>query len=99
MSTLERTTKEQVIERDRVCIRCGRGDGVEVHEIVPRSQLPGDRLEERLFCMQNRCVVCFHCHAQVHTRPGRVELIRIMRDRYNYDYSMWPWQYYCEECP
>jgi 5-methylcytosine-specific restriction endonuclease McrA len=77
------------------CLVCGKRAEV-VHEIVPRSALPGKRNEITLFSMRNSCLLCPECHGQVHTVWGRSMLLGLMRLRYGYAYDDRPFRNYFE---
>jgi hypothetical protein len=91
---LEHDTYSEVVERDGGrCVVCGKRQ-VEVHEIVPRSALPGEANENLLFSLRNRCVLCRNCHGNVHTVWGRVMLLGLLSLRHNYRYHDEPFAKY-----
>lgn len=67
----------------------------DVHEVVPRSHFGVKNLHQ-CFDMRNRCCLSRSIHEQVHTRQGRMMLLRKMRDLYGYNYDDDPWREYLE---
>ncbi len=61
--------------------------------MVPRSHF-GVKGLHLCFEMKNRCCLCQEIHERVHTVDGRKALLRLMRDRYHYDYTDPPWRDY-----
>lgn len=93
---LDRQTRRAVRERDGdLCIVSGRPASA-VHEILPKSHF-GVKGLHYCFEMKNRCCLCEDVHRRVHTRPGRMMLLRKMRDLYGYNYDDDPWREYMEE--
>jgi 5-methylcytosine-specific restriction endonuclease McrA len=84
----------EIVRREKYkCLVCGnRGD--DVHEIIPRSALPGKANEEILFSPRNQCFLCRTCHSNVHTVWGRCMLLGLMRLRYGYKYDELPFRAY-----
>ena len=90
----EEVTHGQVRQRDGGrCVVCGRRP-TQVHEIIPRSALPGKDSESILFSIENRCCLCLRCHAEVHTVWGRVMLLGLMHLKYGYRYNQQPFKRY-----
>lgn len=74
-----------VARRDEMrCVKCG-SKGVQVHEIAPRSHF-GRKTLHICFHPKNRCLLCVPCHERAHTFKRRVELIRLMGNKYGYEY-------------
>ena len=95
-SALEIETWRETIERDcGLCIECGRA-GADVHEIVPRSALPGKKNREKLFALKNRAVLCLVCHQMAASVGKRRLHLQILHRRHGYDYSRGPWRQYWE---
>ena len=91
---IEEETHNLVVERDNYrCVACGKRS-VEVHEVIPRSQLPGASNEDTLFAVRNRCCLCRTCHTQVHTVWGRVMLFGLLKLKYGYVYNDEPFAKY-----
>ena len=86
---------EAVRERDGdTCIICGQWAEA-VHHVVPRSQLPGPRLEGLLWDMRNVCLLCVEHHDDNrHTVQGIRECLAAMSEKYGYDYEDMPWRWY-----
>jgi 5-methylcytosine-specific restriction protein A len=55
--------REQVRARDRVCVRCGGTDGLEVHHRIPLADGGSNRLD-------NLELVCLPCHGRAHGRKS-----------------------------
>jgi len=86
-SAYEKESFSAVLRRDQGrCVVCGVSK-CDVHEIVPRSALPGKNNAATLFSLENRCCVCRRCHDEVHTVWGRVMLLGIMRLKFGYRYN------------
>ncbi len=93
---IEDETAAVVYERDRGrCVVCGK-KAQDIHEIVPRSALPGKRNEGLLFSPRNRCLLCRNCHEKVHTVWGRVMLLGLLKLKYGYKYDDQPFARYFE---
>ena len=75
------------------CLVCGKR-GLDVHEVIPRSALPGKDNAEILFSDRNRCYLCRLCHMAVHTVWGRCMLFGILKLRYGYKYDDSPFRSY-----
>lgn len=86
---------EAVRERDgESCIICGQWAQA-VHHIIPRSQLPGPRLDAILWDVKNVCLLCVEHHDDNrHTGHGIRECIEKMIELYGYDYNLNPWDWY-----
>lgn len=94
----ERALRQEVIERDRVCMDCG-GPGEEVHHILPRSRF-GKHGKEKLWALKNLVLLCVRCHqlsnggAGAHTRERRQAHMTLLKECYGYDYNDEPWKSY-----
>lgn len=90
----DRESREKVGKRDRgQCVVCDRY-AHDVHEIIPRSALPGKQNASILFSEKNRCCLCRKCHASVHTVWGRTMLLGLMKLKYGYRYQEQPFSNY-----
>jgi len=80
--------RDEVFERQHgLCLLCSRG-ATQLHHMVPRSQLPGKRLEGLRDSIGNLVALCDVCHTdKVEAHDKTVEIMGIMRHRYGYDYS------------
>lgn len=80
------TVYEKVLERDRhICQVCFAGN-VEIHHIVPRSQF-GKATRHLRDAEKNLVCLCKRCHVDAIEAHDRiVGLLRLMRDRYGYEY-------------
>ena len=86
-------TRRAVIERDGgMCVVTGR-PAQDVHEVCPRSHFGVKNLHQ-CFDMRNRCCLSREIHQQVHTRQGRMALLRLLHERHGYDYTVPPWAQY-----
>jgi 5-methylcytosine-specific restriction endonuclease McrA len=92
---IQNRTRVTVWRRDHgKCVVCGR-KATCVHEIVPKSALPGDGNLELLFAPKNRCCLCRKHHQDAtHTRWARRTLLGLMKMLYDYDYSEQPFRRY-----
>lgn len=59
-----REVRAQVMARDSACRVCGRTNGAEMHELVPRSLLRG-RPPEEVYTTVNCLRLCARCHGAV----------------------------------
>lgn len=76
------------------CIVCG-GRASEVHEIIPKSALPGKDNLDQLFSLKNSCCLCKKHHGpHTHTKWARRTLLGLMRMRYGYEYAEEPYAKY-----
>lgn len=82
---LDKSTKLQVLQRDRFCCRVCGDSPVDVHEIVPRSAF-GSANKERCFVVKNRVCLCRLHHQEAHNYDKRVAMLEELRSVYNYDY-------------
>ena len=88
----ERELRRRVIARDGGrCIRCGKA-GDAVHHVLPRSQLCGQKLNGKLWSVENMCVLCQECHGKAAGLRG--ELLSILKARHGYGYAEEPWAGY-----
>ena len=87
-------TREKVAERDRGLCQICFAQGMEIHHIVHRSQIKEPELrdsERNLICL------CLKCHAHVHRHGIVGGLMKIMTERYHYDYSEWPFKRWLDD--
>ena len=90
----DKESRRLVVQRDRWrCVVCGH-QAHDIHEIIPRSALPGKQNANILFSEKNRCCLCRKCHASVHTVWGRTMLLGIMMLKYGYRYPELPFSKY-----
>ena len=89
-----RQVAQRIVDRDHGCLLCGRWEPLQCHHIVPRSMLPGKRLEAVLWDERNLCMLCPECHESVATVQGRAQCIARMAALYGYFYECWPWEAY-----
>jgi len=90
----EKESREQVVARDHWrCVVCG-SSAHDVHEIIPRSALPGKRNAPVLFSARNRCCLCRKCHSKVHTVWGRAMLLGLLMLKHGYRYPDEPFARY-----
>jgi 5-methylcytosine-specific restriction endonuclease McrA len=74
-----------VIERDNsVCILCMKAAD-DVAHIVPRSS--SVKRDASLFQHKNLACLCRDCHSDGENLETRIEMIRVLHARWNYDYS------------
>jgi 5-methylcytosine-specific restriction endonuclease McrA len=86
---------QKIKQRDSFrCIACGI-PGSDIHHIVPRSQF--GKKDERRDAIYNLCFICKSCHATAHTKQSRIDLLKIMKRRYKYEYTEYPWKKYIDE--
>ena len=82
----DRGSRIMVAKRDGMrCMKCNR-EGVQIHEIVPRSSF-GRKSLHICFHPKNRCCLCPPCHERAHTNKRRRELLKIMHQRHGYKYK------------
>ena len=81
----DRGSRIMVAQRDGMrCLKC-KSQGVQVHEIVPRSHF--GRISLHIcFHPKNRCLLCPRCHERAHTNKRRRELLKIMHCKHDYKY-------------
>jgi len=90
----DKESREQVVARDRWrCIVCGKS-AHDVHEIIPRSALPGERNAPTLFSVKNRCCLCRQCHSRIPTVWGRTMLLGLLMLKHGYRYRDEPFAKY-----
>lgn len=58
-----RVWRQHIIDRDKVCQRCGSGECLEVHHIKRFSEYPELRQDD-----SNAVVLCKRCHRELHRR-------------------------------
>lgn len=93
---LDRMTRQLVYERDRFsCFLCGK-NGVQVHEIVPKSAF-GLSTMHICYSEKNRVCLCPEHHGPAHTIVMRRRLIELMQKRFNYVYDEQCFQKYKED--
>lgn len=75
----------KVLDRDNYsCAMCGRR-GVQVHEIVPRSRF-GKTRKHICFSEKNMVSLCVECHADAHNEDTRRALLKLMQEKFGYEY-------------
>jgi 5-methylcytosine-specific restriction endonuclease McrA len=76
------------------CVVCGE-HAAEMHEIIPKSALPGVANLPILFSNKNCCCLCKdHHNDHTHTKWARQTLLGLLKMRYGYDYSELPFRRY-----
>ena len=81
MSIYRDVITKAAVRDDFRCLRCGR-PGQDVAHILPKGRYP-----ELKFTLQNLVTLCRKCHVETETVEGRRELLELMKDLYEYDYS------------
>lgn len=76
------------------CVVC-KEQAADMHEIIPKSALPGEGNLKILFALKNCCCLCSeHHNPYTHTWWARATLLGLMRMLYGYDYSERPFSKY-----
>lgn len=89
-------SRQEVIDRDRSkCVIC-YAPAHDVHEIIPRSAFGYDK-SELLFEPKNRVCLCRNHHSLAHNYDMRCKLLKMLKDKYNYNYSETEFQKYLGE--
>lgn len=74
-----------VIERDGgLCISCGRM-AADIHHIIPRSR--GIKYSPKIWREENMACLCLGCHSKAQTTTARLELLAIMAQRYDMEWT------------
>lgn len=58
-----RQWRQHILDRDKVCQKCGSGENLEVHHIKRFSEYPELRQDD-----SNAVVLCKRCHRELHRR-------------------------------
>lgn len=64
-SRWQRNERQRLAAEDRLCRRCRRNTGVEIHHIVPVHQDPSRALDR-----ENVTLLCGDCHDSMHVKQG-----------------------------
>jgi len=92
----DRETRYTVLTREQYrCFICERTN-VEVHEVIPRSRFGLTGIDV-LFDVKNRVALCREHHSEAHTRAYRIFLLSLLKEKFDYDYSMHPFANYMED--
>ena len=93
---LDAQTRGKIYERDKFnCVVCGK-NGVQVHEIIPRSAF-GKSTMHQCYEEKNRVCLCPSCHSEAHTIEYRSKLLSLMKEKYGYEYTEQHYQRYGED--
>jgi 5-methylcytosine-specific restriction endonuclease McrA len=84
--------RRAALERDcYTCQECGRY-AVQAHHIVPRSHF-GKHNRDQRDAIWNLITLCAYCHDDMsHTRRLRARHLRLLQQKYGYDYNEQPWR-------
>jgi SAM-dependent methyltransferase len=83
---LDESTRNLVKLRDKFCCVITGKEGIQVHEIIPRSAF-GKRTMYQCFEERNRVCLSPEEHAKAHTVEYRKMLVNLMQERYGYSYD------------
>ena len=78
------------------CVLCDE-KAVDVHEIISKSQFATHELGQCI-TPKNMVSLCRKHHAEVQgNKKASANLLRLLRDRYGYEYKEQPFKWYIEE--
>lgn len=77
----QHNSRRAVLRDKFTCQRCGKR-GSDVAHILPRGRFPELKAQ-----LKNLVTLCRECHMATESVPGRIELIRMMQDKYGYTYD------------
>lgn len=96
ISFLRKQIRVLVIERDEgKCVLCGK-NGVDVHEVIPRSRFGRGTMDD-CFSLENCALLCRSCHSGAHTVVERGRLLSKLAELYDYVYDGFPHLRYLSE--
>ena len=76
-----------VLRRDNnCCIICQSKQFLDCHEILPRSRFGKLNMQD-CFVLKNMATLCRRCHDQSHSFQSRVQLLNILKNKFNYSYN------------